>query len=145
MTENRNKIADFTERQPYCVVSTVNQASQPESALVAFSQTGQLELIFATNQHSRKCQNLQHNPNVAIVIGWDEDDLTTVQYEGVARIVMADQAAEYAEIHYAKQPGSLKHKNESEQCFVVVTPVWVRMTDYGMSPEEVIEEHFDAD
>jgi pyridoxine/pyridoxamine 5'-phosphate oxidase len=141
----QQRIYNFVKDQKYAVVSTVNEAGQPESALVAFSETDSLELIFATGEHTRKVQNLLLNPNVAVVIGWDPDELTTVQYEGVARVLPMEMAGEYAGIHYEKQPGSREHQDKPGECFVVISPVWARYTDFGNHPEEIFEEHFGID
>ncbi len=139
------KIYNFIKNEKYAVISTVNEASQPESALVAFSETENLEIIFATSDKTRKLQNILLNPNVSVVIGWDPDELTTVQYEGTARVLPMEMAGEYADIHYNKQPGSRDHIDKPGECFVVITPVWTRFTDYGSHPEEIFEEHFGAD
>ncbi len=138
------RIYNFIKSQSYAVISTVNEASQSESALVAFSETENLEIIFATGDQTRKIENILLNPNVSIVIGWDPEELTTVQYEGTARVLPMEMAGEYANIHYAKQPGSREHKDKPGECFVVVSPVWARYTDFGSHPEEIFEEHFGA-
>lgn len=139
------RIYNFIKNEKYAVISSVNEAGQPESALVAFSETENLEIIIATGDTTRKVQNILLNPDVSIVIGWDEEELTTVQYEGTARVMPMEVAGEYANIHYEKQPGSRAHKDKPGECLIVVAPVWARFTDYGNHPEEIFEVHFHAD
>lgn len=125
-------------------MSSANRANQSESALVAFSETEKLEIIFATNKNSRKVKNILLNPNVSVVIGLGDDRLTSIQIEGVARVINLKNAGEYAKIHYAKHPILLEHKDDPGECFIVINPLWARYTNYGSLPVEIFEEHFDA-
>lgn len=138
------KLYDFIKSQKYAVVSSTNRAGQPESALVAFSENAKLELVFITSKNSRKVKNILLNPNVSVVIGLGDEHLTTVQLEGVARIINLKNAGEYATDHYAKHPILLHHKDDPEECFVVISPVWMRYTNYSTLPAEIYEDHFDA-
>lgn len=139
----KDKILEFIKDERYAVISSVNEAGQPESALVAFSETDTLELIFMTNQMTRKISNILINPNVAVVIGFGSEKLTSVQIEGVARAIPLDSAGEYADIHYTKQPISKEHANEPGACIVVINSLWARYTNYKSKPTEVTEEHFE--
>lgn len=137
------KLYDFIKTEKYAVVSSTNRAGQPESALVAFSENEKLELVFATSKNSRKIKNILLNPNVSIVIGLGDEHLTTVQFEGVARVINMENAGEYAEGHYAKHPILLQRKDDPEECFVVINPTWARYTNYSTLPVEIYEDHFD--
>lgn len=139
-----DKLYNFIKSEKYAVISSVNRAGQPESALVAFSETEKLELIFATSKNSRKVKNILLNPNISIVIGFGDERLTSLQYEGVARVLNLANAGEYADTHYTKHPISLQHKDEPGECFIVINPTWVRYTNYSTLPVEVLEDHFDA-
>ena len=139
------KILDFIRREKYAVISSVNQAGQSESALIAFSETESYEIIFMTNEKTRKIQNILLNPNVSIVVGFDPEVLTSIQMEGVARVLLLESAGEYADIHYQKQPGSLAHKKTPGECIVVINLLWARYTNYSPKQTEVFEEHFDVD
>ncbi len=145
MNEKQQKILEFLRQQLLCVVSTVNEAGHPESALVAFSETSDLKLIFTTDDTSRKYHNLVQNPNLSVVVGWSEDARITVQYEGVARVVEGAERQEYEAIHFTKQPGSMRRKTIRTEQMIVITPVWARYTDYGHDPAEIYEEDLGAD
>lgn len=138
-------ILDFIKSKKYAVISSVNQAGQPESALVAFSETNNYELIIMTSETSRKVQNIVLNPNVSIVVGFDSDELTSIQLEGVARVLSLESAQDYTDIYYAKQPGSKKHRDLEGECVVVINLLWARYTNYSATPTEMFEEHIDVD
>ena len=137
------KLYDFIKSEKYAVVSSANRAGQPESALVAFSENKKLEIIFATNKDSRKVKNILLNPNVSVVIGLGGEHLTTLQIEGTARLVNLEDAGEYSKNHYQKHPILSQHKDDPGACFVAITPVWVRYTNYSTMPVEIFEDHLD--
>lgn len=139
------KIVDLIEQNVYAVVSSVNRAEQPESALVGVSQTPDLALVFASTEHTRKIGNLRLNPNIALVIGGSDGSRKSVQIEGTARVLTVQDAQPYLELHYKKIPSAKMHQHDGGECFVVVTPVWARYTDYSGTEPEVFEEHYDAD
>jgi pyridoxamine 5'-phosphate oxidase-like protein len=75
---NRAKILEFAKRHRLAVLATVSAWNIPEAAAV----TEELELVFDTLTTSRKYINLKANPNIAFVIGWDNE--ATLQAEGIA-------------------------------------------------------------
>lgn len=142
---NKDKIYQFIKSEKYAVISSINNASHPESALVAFSEKEDLEIVLASNQNSRKIQNILLNPNVSLVIGFGEDHLTSVQIEGTARVLQLEDAEEYVELHTQKRPEFKEFKKTEGECMVVVTPFWARYTSYASKPAEVFEEYYGAD
>jgi general stress protein 26 len=132
-----SEIKKFIAKELHCVVSTVGSQSKPESALVAFSETEELEIVFATAEYTRKVINIQQNNNVSIVVGLGGS--VSIQCEGIAHVIEFDEAGEYAQSHYKKQPGSKEYLNRPGECFVVVKPNWFRYTDISSQPETVFE------
>ena len=132
-----SEIKKFIAKELYCVVSTVSDVSKPQSALVAFSETDELEIVFATAEYTRKVINIQQNNNISVVIGLSGS--VSIQCDGIARVIALDEAGEYAQNHYRKQPGSKDYLNRPGECFVVVKPNWVRYTDISSHPETVFE------
>lgn len=130
-------IKKFIAKELHCVVSTVNNLSKPQSALVAFSETDDLEIVFATAEYTRKIINIKQNNNISIVIGLSGS--VSIQCEGFARVIPLGEAGEYAQNHYKKQPGSKEYLNRPGECFVVVKPNWFRYTDISSHPETVFE------
>jgi nitroimidazol reductase NimA-like FMN-containing flavoprotein (pyridoxamine 5'-phosphate oxidase superfamily) len=101
-------IYDYLNKHSIGVVSTidVNINGQPESAVVGFGQTHELEIIFRTSKKTRKYRNLYANPHIAFVIGWDHGQ--TLQYEGMARELLAAEM-DIVEEHYFKKHGIGEH------------------------------------
>lgn len=138
MSEQKlSEIKRFIAQELHCVVSTVSDLSKPQSALVAFSETEELEIVFATADYTRKTRNIQQNNHISIVIGLSGS--VSVQCEGIARVLALDKAGEYAQNHYKKQPGSREYLNRPGECFVVTKPSWFRYTDISRHPEKVFE------
>lgn len=118
----------FINKQSVCVLSTIRKNQSPEAAAMAFSVTKDLEVIFSVNFESRKLQNIKSNPNVAIVFGWDLEEFITVQYEGVISKI-TDDLEYYQKIHFAKNPGSEKYKDNPGNTYLLVKPNWIRYSD----------------
>jgi pyridoxine/pyridoxamine 5'-phosphate oxidase len=138
MPPKSGQILSFLHTQTLTVIGTVGPDAKPESAVIAFAETENLELIFGTPNSTRKYKNLQTNPNVAFVIGWDETTRTTVQYEGVAKELVGDEAKQYAEAMAAKNPASRKFMSRPDQRYFLVKPTWIRYT----SQDEIFEITF---
>lgn len=134
----KREIFEFLQGNPLGVISTVDSEGRPESAVVGFGQTGDLELIFGTDNLSRKYRNLQERPEVAFVIGWGEEGVT-VQYEGAVRELAGEEAERYAEMYFAKVPAARKYQNESTNRYFLVKPRWVRLSDTNPDPWRIIE------
>ncbi len=120
----KDDVLAFLAQHTRCVMSTVTSDGLPEAAMVGFSEAADLSLLIGTSKKSRKYQNLQNNPNVAIVIGFGTD--ATVQYEGVARELDADELASRLDLHLKKLPGAKDYVKQSDQVWLLVTPTWVR-------------------
>ncbi|HWW42566.1 pyridoxamine 5'-phosphate oxidase family protein, partial [Pedobacter sp.] len=75
---------DFIRQNKFGVLATVSPGNTPESAYVGIAVTPDLKIIFDTVSDSRKYKNLQLNPNISFVIGWDNEK--TIQYEGTAKV-----------------------------------------------------------
>ena len=124
-----NGILDFMGEHIHCVISTVSDANQPESAMVGFSCNKILEIIFGTSNESRKYKNLLGNPDIAIVIG---DSTAEIQYEGLAEVI---PQANYTDLienqHIKKIPGAAKYRDDPHQVYFKVTPKWIRYTQHN--------------
>jgi len=137
--EVKNIIREFLKKHTLCVISTIHADDEsPESALIAFAEKDNLEIIFGTSNLSRKYKNIQKNNNVSLVIGWDSK-LGTIQYEGVAEEVPDEQSGEYAALQTAKNPNSKKFVDKVDQRYFVVTPTWIRFIDNADDPPDIYE------
>ncbi|QQG50032.1 MAG: pyridoxamine 5'-phosphate oxidase family protein [Candidatus Berkelbacteria bacterium] len=130
------EILEFIKRHQVCVLATSSKTGKPEAAAIEFAETDNFELIFDTFSTYRKYPNLKANPNVAVVIGWED---ATVQYEGVATEVDGEEMEELKNIFVKKNPGASKFFDIPETRYFKVTPEWLRYRDYSTTPETLIE------
>jgi pyridoxine/pyridoxamine 5'-phosphate oxidase len=135
--KSKADIAEFIAARSLCVIATVSGEGRPESAVVGFCPTDNLEIIFRTSVKSRKAANIQHTPEVAVVIGWDGP--ATVQLEGTARQLDRGDAKHFAEIYFSKNPAARKFESDPDSRFFLVTPRWVRHTDLSTHPWAISE------
>lgn len=134
----KNQISEFLKAIPLCVVSSVKTSQTPSSATVAFSQDAQLNLIFGTSISSQKAQNIKLNTHVSVVVT-NEISHQTVQLEGQAKVLAGKELEEYQKIHFAKHPWSAKYKDQPDQCWILIKPNWLRLTDISKNPWQVEE------
>ena len=127
-------IYQFIAQQKLGVVSTVDPDNQPEAAVVGIAVSEKLEIIFDMVKSSRKYQNILRNPNVALVIGWDEE--ITVQYEGIAEVLGDDSAADrLREIYYTTYPdGRERASTWPGLIHIKVAPKWIRYSNFNEPP-----------
>ena len=138
MLSKRKKLSNCLSQIPLAVISTINRfQNRPESALVAFTQNSHLELYFMTFVDSRKYANLQQNPFVSFVIGFD---YTTIQYEGIASELKEKVIPEALQAFACKEtPCTPEFLNSPRARFFKVTPKWIRYSDYTICPAEIFE------
>lgn len=132
-------ILDFIKKHMISVVSTVSPENMPEAAVVEFAETDNFELIFDTSNTFRKYKNLSTNPNVAFVIGWDED--ITVQYEGIAEEIRGEELKKCKEIYFKKNPDAQKWEKFEDIVYFKVKPKWLRYRE-SSNPDAAIEIKF---
>lgn len=122
-------------------ISTVAQNSdQPASALIAFVETEDLEIIFETFVDTRKWRNLRENPRVALVIGWNTKEHITIQYEGVATSIPPAETEKYIQLFLAKDtPCTEAFLRDPRACLFKIRPSWIRYSDYTKATPKIIE------
>ncbi len=139
----QEKIQTLLKSNTLMVLSTTNSRNQSQSALVAFTQTENFEIIFGTFCTTRKYANLKCNPSVSIVIGLDERLNKTIQIEGTAQeAATLLQAKEWQSLQLKKNPASKKYASHQHQRYFKITPAWMRYSDFSKTTEEIFEVHF---
>ncbi len=124
---NQQQILNFIKTQPLAVLSTMSPDGHLQSAVIGISENDDLSLIFGTFNNTRKFTNIKHNPQVAVVIGWDK---ITVQYEGTATQLSEDELKAAKQTHLVKLPSSVKFAELSHQAYFKIVPKWIRYTDF---------------
>ena len=135
-------INNFISTQLFGVFSSNGSEGFPESAVVAFSTTESLEIIFFTEESTRKYKNILKDNKVSFVIGWEKDKFTTVQIEGIATEIDQNELEVYKRNHAAKHPHSAKYMDLPEERFIKIKPTWIRYSDLSKDPEEIFEIRF---
>lgn len=138
-TISKQELLEFLDAQQVCVLSTQGNEGYPNSATVAFSNTRDLAFVIGTSTASRKAANIRSNPKVAMNITHEFDRLT-VQLEGDARELTAEEFnATYATFHFQKLPQSLPYKDITDQVYILITPVCLKMSDVSVKPWIVVK------
>ena len=127
----------FMSRHKLAVLSTISAHGTPQSALVGFAVTKDLEIVFDTVKTSRKYGNLITNPAAAFVVGCTDE--VTMQYEGEARELGGEELRRYKDVYFATWPDGPSRQNWPGICYFVVKPRWIRFSDFGATPR-LIEE-----
>lgn len=138
--KTHSQLYDFMNSYSLGVISTINEDSLPNSAIVGFGQTKKLEILIGTDNSSRKYKNLKSDPHVAFVIGGETSE--TIQYEGIARELTPEELDTVRQNYWQKNPhAEVHHKNPGERYFII-TPTWIRYTDLSVEPWDVTELRF---
>lgn len=133
-------VLGFIKKHNIGVLATITQDGKPEAAVIEFAETDDFELVFDTFTTYRKYKNIQYNPNVAFVIGWDEN--ITVQYEGVTKELRGSELKKYKKIYFTKNPDAQKWQKYEEIAYFKITPTWVRYRDGNTDPATIFEIGF---
>jgi general stress protein 26 len=137
--DQRRKILAVLQRSQFGVISTNTGGKSPESAVVAISETEDLDIIFGSFNTARKNKNIRENSFVSVVVGWDMEHKKTVQIEGEAFITTGEEREMLENIHCAKNKGSSKYRGDSKQEYFRIKPFWIRYSDFSVHPQEVWE------
>lgn len=136
---NTTFLYEYIRKHHLAAIATCAADGHPTSALVGIAVTERLEIIFDTVISSRKHLNLQNDPHVALVIGWDDE--TTIQYEGTATL-LGDNDAAYKEIYYTAFPdGRQSAVTWSGLVHYKVSPCWIRYSNFN-EPVQIEEMTF---
>jgi len=139
-TEAKQKlIRDLLNTEVLGVVATAGADRVPQAALVGFTATDDLNLVFGTSNQTRKYQNLQTNPKVSFVIGTSAEARVTVQYLGTARELAGEELTQYQNVHLAKHPRAKRVVLAPEERMFLVSPTWIRYSDYKGDPKVIFE------
>ncbi len=138
--DEEQTVKDYFQAQELAVVTTLNTAGLPQSALVGVSKHDKYKLVFATQEHTRKFQNLLDNSVMTVVVGLAMP--ATIQMEGEAKILRGDERAKYEPEHLIQRPGSKSFSNLPGLHYILFTPKWLRYTDITQKPELIIERKY---
>jgi hypothetical protein len=129
----------FIDRQRLAVLATVSPSQTPESALVGYAITQDLEIIFDTLNTTRKYANLMANPHISFVFSEGE---ITIQYEGIAEVPHGEKLTYAQAAYFQKWPDGPDRQNWPGMTYFLVTPKWIRYSDYNQRPPLFVETQY---
>jgi general stress protein 26 len=132
----RAELFDFIRRHRLAVVATTTAEGAPQAAVVGIAVTGELEIVFDTLGTSRKAANLRRTPQIALVVGWDEE---TVQCEGVADEPTGAEFERVKREYIAQFPDGVARQSWPGLTYFRVRLNWARYSDFR-KPESTIVE-----
>jgi len=136
----RDELLRFMRSEKYAVQTSVSPGGAPQAAVVGIAVTDSFEIVFDTVTTSRKAPNLRANPSIAFVIGGTRDgDERTVQYEGIADEPSGEELDRLRTVYYAKFPDGRDRLAWPGLIYVRVKPTWIRYSNFGANPPEIVE------
>lgn len=136
------KLLDILYNQAVSVLSLVRPDGTVHSATMHFATaTDPLRIYFHTPKTSRKVDGMHVGMSTpaAVTIGFSEEEWTTLQMEGTARLITDSAEMETAKnMYYGKYPDARKYEKEGDVILIEFTPSWWRYTDYKTEPPTVI-------
>jgi len=121
----------FLSKHKFAVVATVTAEQHPEAAVIGIATLQDLRIFFDTSNGSRKYKNLLSNPNVALVIGWDNEQ--TAQVEGTARVPTGKELEELLNVYFVSFPDGRERQSWPDIAYVVVDVKWAKYSDFSAS------------
>lgn len=132
---NKAIIRRFLHKSPLGVLGTVSPDGTPQTALIAFAEYDNLDIIFETFQGTRKAQNLAYSTHASLTTGFSTVRHQTIQIDGT---VVKLPRTEYARCieHFSKKdtPCGPEFLNDPRVEFYRLTPTWLRYSDYNIEP-----------
>lgn len=121
-------VYSFLRARMLAVISSLGPDGEPQSALVGFAVSPQLEIIFDTVKSSRKYPNLRADPRIALVTGWEGEH--TIQYEGLAIEPEGEELARAKAIYFEAWPSGVERQQWPDIVYFLVRPKWIRYSDF---------------
>jgi hypothetical protein len=137
------RLLAFLREHRLAVEASVAVAGGPQAAVVGFAVSDEFEVVFDTLAATRKVPNLRNDGRIALVIGGlERGDERTVQYEGVADEPTDEMLDRSKALYFAVFPDGRVRQRWPGITYIRVRPTWVRYSDFGRDPPEIVE--FDA-
>jgi pyridoxine/pyridoxamine 5'-phosphate oxidase len=133
----------FVRERGLGVVATLGPQGTPQAAVVAVMATDLGEVLFGTERGSRKFANIQQRPDVALAIGWDDDEIS-VQCEGIADEPSGADRDRCLKYYLERYPRERQLVESGEHALVRVRMNWIRYDDPRPESSRRFEETFPA-
>src|SRR5271170_6352354 len=124
-----DQLYDFIRARKLAVISTTSPEGDPQSALVGVAVSPSLHIIFDTVKSSRKYRNLEADPRISLVTGWDGE--ITVQYEGTAIEPEGELLQQAKNLYFETWPDGVERQQWPGITWFLITPEWIRYSDFN--------------
>lgn len=133
----REELVQVLRRYAIAVQASVTSEGAPQAAVVGIAVSDALEIVFDTETHTRKYENLRRDPRIALVVGWDDE--ITVQIEGIADFPEGEELERVRACYFAAHPDGRERLAWPGIVHVRVRPTWVRFSDFTQRPPRIVE------
>ncbi|HVZ86280.1 MAG TPA: pyridoxamine 5'-phosphate oxidase family protein [Polyangia bacterium] len=133
----RAELVAFLRRHRLAVEATVAANGAPQAAVVGFAVSDGLEIVFDTLDATRKYRNLQADPRIALVVGWEQE--ITAQIEGLADTPTGAELERIRACYFQAYPDGRERLAWPGLTHVRVRPTWVRFSDFTQAPPRIVE------
>jgi general stress protein 26 len=133
--EQKQKIDSVLNANDFGVIATNSGVGSPESAVISISKTPGGAVVFCSSDTLRKNHNIEKDPRISFVTGWDVAIRQTVQIEGIARLLEGADRGAVENAHCVIHKGFEKHKDNPHQQYFIIEPKWIRYSDLSANPE----------
>lgn len=135
----RQQLLEFARRHVLAVQSSISSKGDPQAAVVGIVVDDHFEIFFDTLATSRKCQNLRHDPRIAVVIGWDLQEECTLQLEGHADEPTGDELTRFKNLYFTRFPDGVERQSWPDITYFRVRPLWARFSDFRPPQPTIVE------
>lgn len=136
---DRELMLEFMRRHRLAVQASTAANGAPQAAVVGVAVTEHCELVFDTLRTSRKCQNLRHDPRIALVLGWDLDEGQTLQLEGLADEPGGGERVRLQGVYLDTFADGAERADDPAITYFRVRPTWMRLSDFRTNPPTITE------
>lgn len=150
-TETKQKALNFLKRNPMGVLSTVSEDGKPWGSAVYYVAEDDFTCYFVTRSGTRKYQNIEQNPAVALTVA-DSDDQVTVQLAGTLSAVPSKDIIDvvFKKLAHVKPAGDtdwlppvIKVHN-GDWMILSLTPNRVQYADFKQHKTEVSDSYIET-
>ena len=136
----RADLLAFMRRHTLAVQTSVSDSGAPQAAVVGIAVMDDFEIVFDSEDYTRKVRNLRQNPRTALIIGGlRHADERTIQYEGDVDEPSGAELDRLKESYFATFPEGRARESWPGLVYLRVRPTWVRYSDYNQEPPEIVE------
>lgn len=122
------ELIEFVRARGLGVVASRGTNGSSQAALVGIAATERGEIVFDCSRGSRKYANIERDPAVALVVGWEDE--VTVQIEGRADVPGGGDLHRCKTAYFEQYPDGRDRAEAPDIAHIRVTPQWLRYSDF---------------